>query len=66
MTKITLSIRVDPQVVEALRVQAEREDRTISWIAARLLESALDSGVLRPGGARPSTTPCGRQMSLVE
>lgn len=39
-----LSVYVKPEIKERLERWAEREDRSISWLVARLIDQALAEG----------------------
>lgn len=41
MTKVVLSVSVDPDILSSLREQAEREDRPLSRIVSKILRDHL-------------------------
>lgn len=37
-----LNVRIDPETLDRLRAEAERDDRTLSWLALKLIRDGLD------------------------
>lgn len=46
-----LNFRIDPETLERLRVEAEKDERTLSWMALHLLKKGLDAQT-KPKGRR--------------
>ncbi|HSX84950.1 MAG TPA: hypothetical protein VLE50_06060 [Cellvibrio sp.] len=49
--EVVLTLRVDTEINNAIRLLAKRQDRTVAWMARKLIAEALEQRkLLRPEG----------------